>query len=83
MGGDGGETKQCTLDVPNTDRGLPSGMLLTKRFEGKQMVTADIEVMDANPFWSSQRFIASKKVKSLCKSIPCMYNKPGFKEACV
>jgi hypothetical protein len=70
MGGDRGETKQCTLDVPNTDRGLPSGMLLTKRFEGKQMVMADIEVMDANPFWSSQGFIASKKVKSLCKSIP-------------
>jgi hypothetical protein len=50
MGGDRGETKQCTLDVPNTDRGLTSGMLLTKRFEGKQMVMADIEVMDANPF---------------------------------
>jgi hypothetical protein len=70
MSGDGGESKQCTLDVPNTDRGLPSGMLLTKRFEGKQVVMADIEVMDANPFWSSQRSIASKKVKLLCKSIP-------------
>jgi len=28
MGGDGGETKQCTLDVLNTDRGLPMCMLL-------------------------------------------------------
>ncbi len=27
MGGDGGESKQCTLDVLNTHRGLPLGML--------------------------------------------------------
>jgi hypothetical protein len=28
MGGDGGETKQCTLDVTNRDRGLPMDILL-------------------------------------------------------
>jgi hypothetical protein len=27
IGGDGEETKQCTLDVLHTDRGLPLGML--------------------------------------------------------
>jgi hypothetical protein len=27
MGGDGGESKQCTPDALNTDRGLPLGML--------------------------------------------------------
>jgi len=28
MGADGGETKQCTLDVSNTDEGLLLGMVL-------------------------------------------------------
>jgi hypothetical protein len=28
VGGQGGETKQCILDMENTDKGLPLGMLL-------------------------------------------------------
>jgi len=37
MGGDGGETKQCTLHVVNTDRGL----LLGRELEANRKLFAD------------------------------------------
>jgi hypothetical protein len=37
MGGDGGETKECTLDVVNTHRGL----LLDRELEANKKLFAD------------------------------------------